>query len=83
MKRNDENSLFMGFLSEIFLLHFTKRLLPMICLIIENDGSQNYRISTHPDFVTYDKKKLSGQIKGDTLMLPSDSSSLLLFFVVA
>ena len=25
---------------------------------IENDGSKNYRISTHPDFVTYDKEKL-------------------------
>jgi len=25
---------------------------------IENDGSKRYRISTHPDFITYDKKKL-------------------------
>lgn len=25
---------------------------------IQNDGSKNYRISTHPDFITYDKKKL-------------------------
>jgi hypothetical protein len=25
---------------------------------IENDGSKRYRISTHPDFVTYDKEKL-------------------------
>lgn len=25
---------------------------------IENDGSKSYRISTHPDFITYDKKKL-------------------------
>lgn len=25
---------------------------------IENDGSKNYRISTHPDFITYNKKKL-------------------------
>jgi len=25
---------------------------------IENDGSKNYRISTHPGFVTYDRKKL-------------------------
>jgi len=25
---------------------------------IESDGSTNYRISTHPDFVTYDKRKL-------------------------
>jgi len=25
---------------------------------IENDGSKNYRISTHPDFITYSKKKL-------------------------
>jgi len=25
---------------------------------IQSDGSKNYRISTHPDFVTYDKKKL-------------------------
>jgi hypothetical protein len=25
---------------------------------IENDGSKNYRVSTHPDFITYDKKKL-------------------------
>lgn len=25
---------------------------------IESDGSKNYRISTHPDFVTYNKKKL-------------------------
>lgn len=27
---------------------------------IESDGSKNYRISTHPDFVTYDKEKLTG-----------------------
>lgn len=25
---------------------------------IQSDGSKNYRISTHPDFITYDKKKL-------------------------
>jgi hypothetical protein len=25
---------------------------------IESDGSKNYRISTHPDFITYDKRKL-------------------------
>ena len=25
---------------------------------IENDGSKNYRISTHPDFITYNKAKL-------------------------
>ena len=25
---------------------------------IQNDGSKNYRVSTHPDFVTYNKKKL-------------------------
>jgi hypothetical protein len=25
---------------------------------MQNDGSKNYRISTHPDFVTYHKKKL-------------------------
>ncbi len=25
---------------------------------IQNDGSKNYRISTHPDFITYNKKKL-------------------------
>lgn len=25
---------------------------------IQNDGSKNYRVSTHPDFITYDKKKL-------------------------
>lgn len=25
---------------------------------IENDGSKNYRISTHPDFITYNKDKL-------------------------
>ena len=25
---------------------------------IENDGSMRYRISTHPDYITYDKKKL-------------------------
>ena len=25
---------------------------------IQNDGSKNYRISTHPDFITYDRKKL-------------------------
>jgi len=25
---------------------------------IQNDGAKNYRISTHPDFITYDKKKL-------------------------
>ena len=25
---------------------------------IENDGSKHYRISTHPDFVTYDRKNL-------------------------
>ncbi len=25
---------------------------------IENDGSKNYRISTHPDFITYNKEKL-------------------------
>ena len=25
---------------------------------IESDGSKNYRLSTHPDFVTYDHKKL-------------------------
>jgi len=25
---------------------------------IESDGSKSYRVSTHPDFITYDKKKL-------------------------
>jgi len=25
---------------------------------IENDGSKKYRISTHPDFISYNKKKL-------------------------
>jgi hypothetical protein len=25
---------------------------------IESDGSKNYRLSTHPDLVTYDRKKL-------------------------
>lgn len=25
---------------------------------IQSDGSKNYRIATHPDFITYDKKKL-------------------------
>jgi len=25
---------------------------------IESDGSKNYRLSTHPDFVTFDRKKL-------------------------
>jgi len=25
---------------------------------IQSDGSKNYRISTHPDFITYDKEKL-------------------------
>lgn len=25
---------------------------------IENDGSKNYRISTHPDFISYNKEKL-------------------------
>lgn len=25
---------------------------------IENDGAKRYRISTHPDFITYDKEKL-------------------------
>jgi len=25
---------------------------------IENDGSKRYRISTHPDFITYDKEEL-------------------------
>jgi len=25
---------------------------------IENDGSMNYRVSTHPDFITYNKEKL-------------------------
>lgn len=25
---------------------------------IQSDGSKNYRISTHPDFITYDRKKL-------------------------
>ena len=25
---------------------------------VENDGSKNYRISTHPDFITYNKEKL-------------------------
>ena len=25
---------------------------------VENDGSKRYRISAHPDFITYDKKKL-------------------------
>ena len=25
---------------------------------IENNGSKQYRISTHPDFVNYDRKKL-------------------------
>ena len=25
---------------------------------IENDGSKNYHISTHPDFITYNKEKL-------------------------
>jgi len=28
---------------------------------IESDGSKSYRISTHPDFITYDKKKLAKQ----------------------
>jgi hypothetical protein len=31
---------------------------------IENDGSKNYRISTHPDFITYNKKKLRGHPDG-------------------
>jgi len=26
--------------------------------IIQNDGSKNYRLSTHPDFITYDKTRL-------------------------
>ena len=25
---------------------------------IQNDGSKNYRISTHPDFISYDREKL-------------------------
>jgi hypothetical protein len=25
---------------------------------VENDGSKNYRVSTHPDFITYDRQKL-------------------------
>ena len=28
---------------------------------IESDGSKSYRVSTHPDFITYDKKKLAKQ----------------------
>jgi len=31
---------------------------------IENDGSKNYRLSTHRDFVTYNKKKLQGHPDG-------------------
>ncbi len=26
--------------------------------LIQNDGSENYRLSIHPDFISYDKKKL-------------------------
>lgn len=26
--------------------------------LIQNDGSENYRLSVHPDFITYDKRKL-------------------------
>jgi len=25
---------------------------------VENDGSRNYRLSNHPDFITYNKEKL-------------------------
>lgn len=41
---------------------------------IQNDGSKNYRISTHPDFVTYDRKKLQehpdSSIRGIATKLP-------------
>ncbi|MFH1374784.1 MAG: hypothetical protein ABII79_13425 [bacterium] len=31
---------------------------------IQNDGSKRYRISVHPDFITYDKKKLKNHPDG-------------------
>jgi len=33
--------------------------------LIENDGAGNYRLSTHPDFATYDRRKLMGHPKAD------------------
>jgi hypothetical protein len=45
--------------------------------LLENDGDKSYRISTHPDFVTYDRSKLLCHPKGDVQrmakMLPSSS----------
>jgi hypothetical protein len=42
---------------------------------LQSDGSKNYRISTHPDFITYDKKKLqdhqSGIVKSIAKKLPA------------
>ena len=41
---------------------------------IESDDSKNYHISTHPDFITYDKEKLlnyqDNQIKDIAKKLP-------------
>lgn len=36
---------------------------------IESDGSKSYRISTHPDFVTYDRKKLINHPDPDIVKL--------------
>lgn len=33
--------------------------------LVENDGSGDYRLSTHPDLVTYDKSKLLNHLKPD------------------
>lgn len=42
--------------------------------LIENDGSKRYRISTHPDFVTYEKEQLSSHndelIRSSAVKLP-------------
>ena len=38
---------------------------------IENDGSQNFRISTHPDLITYDKEKLTNHPDNDVAAIAS------------
>ncbi len=44
--------------------------------LIENDGSKRYRISTHPDFVTYDRDNLLKHSDVQVLAkkLPKDGS---------
>jgi len=47
---------------------------------VESDGSKNYRISTHPDFVTYDKRKLkrhqNAQIRKIAAELPKSRRNI-------